>query len=94
VAVKAGLNDAEAQQEVVQETVISVAKQMPGFRYDPTRGTFKGWLLKITRRRIADQASGRRFVEEGSEAFAIRPVIKRTGCRLDFFCSPRHFPTS
>jgi len=63
VARKAGLGDAEAQ-EVVQETVISVAKQMPGFRYDPVRGRFKGWLLQITRRRIADlvrkrmQASG------------------------------------
>src|SRR5262245_55856564 len=53
VALKAGLSDAEAQ-EVVQETVISVAKQMPGFRYDPARGRFKGWLLQITRRRIAD----------------------------------------
>src|SRR6476646_9677099 len=54
VSLKAGLSDAEAQ-EVVQETVISVAKQMPGFRYDPERGKFKGWLLQITRRRIADQ---------------------------------------
>jgi RNA polymerase sigma-70 factor (ECF subfamily) len=53
VARKAGLSDAEAQ-EVVQETIISVAKQMPGFRYDPARGRFKGWLLQITRRRIAD----------------------------------------
>src|SRR5436190_24115121 len=33
VALKARLNDTEAQ-EVVQETVISVAKEMPGFRYD------------------------------------------------------------
>jgi RNA polymerase sigma factor (sigma-70 family) len=54
VALKAGLSDVEAQ-EVVQETVISVAKQMPGFRYDVARGKFKGWLLQITRRRIADR---------------------------------------
>src|SRR5437588_12262628 len=54
VALKAGLSDAEAQ-EVVQETVISVAKQIPDFRYDPARGKFKGWLLQITRWRIADQ---------------------------------------
>jgi RNA polymerase sigma factor (sigma-70 family) len=53
-ALKAGLSDAEAQ-EVVQEAVISVANQMPGFRYDPARGKFKGWLMRITRRRIADQ---------------------------------------
>src|SRR2546428_471541 len=58
VALKAGMSDAEAQ-EVVQETVISVAKQMPRFRYDPARGKFKGWLLQITRRRIADQVRKR-----------------------------------
>ena len=61
---KAGLSDAEAQ-EVVQETVISVAKQMPDFRYDPARGRFKGWLLQITRRRIADQVR-KRMQESGA----------------------------
>ncbi|MBI4327138.1 MAG: sigma-70 family RNA polymerase sigma factor [Chloroflexi bacterium] len=53
VAVKSGLNDAEAQ-DVVQEAVISVAKKMRDFKYDPAVGSFKGWLLLITRRRIAD----------------------------------------
>ncbi|MEW6302976.1 MAG: sigma-70 family RNA polymerase sigma factor [Verrucomicrobiota bacterium] len=54
VARKSGLSDAEAQ-EVVQETVISVAKKMGDFKYDPARGSFKGWLLQLTRWRIADQ---------------------------------------
>jgi len=54
VAIKSGLHDAEAQ-EVVQETVITVAKKMPDFRYDPAIGSFKNWLLTITRRRITDQ---------------------------------------
>lgn len=53
VALKAGLTQSEAE-EVVQETVVSVAKQMPGFQYDQT-GSFKAWLLQITRRRIVDQ---------------------------------------
>ena len=53
VAIRAGLSEAEAQ-DVVQETVLSVAKKMPGFRYDPAVGSFKSWLLLITRRRIAD----------------------------------------
>jgi len=53
VAIKAGLNDAEAQ-DVVQETVLSVAKKMHQFKYDPATGSFKNWLLLITRRRIAD----------------------------------------
>jgi RNA polymerase sigma-70 factor (ECF subfamily) len=54
VARKAGLNDAEAQ-DAVQETIITVSQQMPGFKYDPARCSFKGWLLLITRQRIARQ---------------------------------------
>jgi RNA polymerase sigma-70 factor (ECF subfamily) len=51
---KSGLTDAEAQ-EVVQETVITVAKNIDKLKYDPAVGSFKGWLLQITRWRIADQ---------------------------------------
>ena len=50
---RAGLDDASAQ-DVVQETIVAVAKEMPGFRYDRAKGSFKGWLLTITKRRIAD----------------------------------------
>jgi RNA polymerase sigma-70 factor (ECF subfamily) len=53
VARKSGLSDDEAQ-DVVQDTVIAVARKMPEFRYDPARGSFKQWLLLITRRRIHD----------------------------------------
>jgi RNA polymerase sigma-70 factor (ECF subfamily) len=51
---KSGLTDAEAQ-EVVQETVITVARNIDRLQYDPAVGSFKGWLLQITRWRIADQ---------------------------------------
>ena len=54
VCLKAGLSDAEAQ-DAVQDTIICVAQQMPGFKYDPSIGSFKGWLLLITRRRVADR---------------------------------------
>ncbi|PWU19623.1 MAG: RNA polymerase subunit sigma [Verrucomicrobia bacterium] len=53
-AERAGLSSAEAQ-EVVQETVLSVAKNMRQFKADPALGSFKSWLLNITRWRIADQ---------------------------------------
>ena len=58
LAVKAGLTDAEAQ-DVVQETMILVARKMPGFRYDPALGSFKGWLRLLTRRRIEKQLKKR-----------------------------------
>jgi RNA polymerase sigma factor (sigma-70 family) len=54
VALKAGLTETEAQ-EAVQETVIAVARKMPQFRADPQAGSFKGFLLQITGRRITDQ---------------------------------------
>ncbi|MBI2928560.1 MAG: sigma-70 family RNA polymerase sigma factor [Verrucomicrobia bacterium] len=54
VAIKAGLSDTEAQ-DVVQETVLVVAKKMQDFKYDPAIGSFKGWLLHTTRWRIEDQ---------------------------------------
>jgi RNA polymerase sigma factor (sigma-70 family) len=57
-AIKSGLSDAEAQ-DVVQETIISVSKKMPQFKYDPSVGSFKGWLLKLTRWRIADHCRNR-----------------------------------
>jgi RNA polymerase sigma factor (sigma-70 family) len=58
-AVKAGLNRTEAQ-EVVQETVLCVARKIPGFNYDPAIGSFKGWLFKLTSWRIRDQFRKRR----------------------------------
>jgi RNA polymerase sigma-70 factor (ECF subfamily) len=53
-ALRAGLNNEEAK-EVVQETLLTVAKKMAGFNYDPRLGSFKNWLMQITRRRIVDQ---------------------------------------
>jgi RNA polymerase sigma factor (sigma-70 family) len=53
-ALKSGLTEAEAQ-DVVQETIICVAKDIHKFKRDRTLGSFKGWLRNLTRWRIADQ---------------------------------------
>jgi len=55
---KAGLSDAEAQ-DIVQETVISVAKNVEGFKYDPAVCSFKSWMLQLTRWRIINQLKKR-----------------------------------
>jgi RNA polymerase sigma factor (sigma-70 family) len=54
VAIKAGLTETEAQ-DAVQETIISVAKTMPKFQYDPARCSFKTWLWHLAHKRITDQ---------------------------------------
>jgi len=53
VARRTGLDDADAQ-DVVQDAVMAIAREMPQFRYDPARGSFKHWLFRIVRRRVAD----------------------------------------
>ena len=64
VARQAGLTDAEAQ-DIVQETIIAVARKMPEFHYDPTIGTFKAWLMRLTRWRIADHFRKKQFERDG-----------------------------
>jgi RNA polymerase sigma factor (sigma-70 family) len=64
VARKAGLSDPEAQ-DVVQETIISVARHMPSFRYDPELGSFKAWLMQLTRWRIMDELRKKQYESGG-----------------------------
>ncbi len=66
VSRKAGLGDAEAQ-DVVQETIIAVAKKMPEFKYDPAVGSFKGWLMQLTRWRIVDHVRKRQYGSQGQK---------------------------
>lgn len=54
VALRSGLTDAEAQ-DVVQETILCVAKDIHKFKKDRGLGSFKGWLRNLTHWRIADQ---------------------------------------
>ena len=90
IARKAGLTDAEAQ-DVVQETMTSVAKHMPTFNYDPAIGSFKAWLLNMARWRISDQFRKRGpFVEPRpftgdtlSETCAAEKLVDPAGQVLD-----------
>ncbi len=53
VANKAGLTREEAF-DVVQETILAIARQVKKGQYDPRAGSFKAWLLQMTRWRILD----------------------------------------
>jgi RNA polymerase sigma factor (sigma-70 family) len=54
VGIKAGLRPEEAH-DCVQETILSIAKQSKKKLYDPEQGSFKTWLMNMTRWRINDQ---------------------------------------
>jgi RNA polymerase sigma-70 factor (ECF subfamily) len=54
LALKARLTEHEAE-DVVQEVLVSVARNIKGFKYDPAVSSFRHWLTKVIRWRIADQ---------------------------------------
>ena len=79
VALKAGLTEAEAK-DVEQETPLCVAKTIHEFESNPERGTFKSWLLNLTRWRIADQFRRRSPAGDASASDATStrtPTVER-----------------
>lgn len=87
VAVKAGLSDQEAE-DVVQETILGIAKKMGDFRYDPAVCSFRGWLLHVTRLRIVDQLRKRlpaasRSAHPANETTTLERIPDPAGAGLD-----------
>jgi len=83
IAHRAGLTDAECE-DVVQQTVIEVSQKIPHFKYNPEGGSFKAWLLQITRWRIQDQFRKRlppQVVPQSSEH--LEQVIDPAGSALE-----------
>src|SRR5690242_15630246 len=58
-ALRSGLSDAEAQ-DAVQETVISVCRNIHQLEMSPQAGSFKNWLMRMARWRIIDQVRRRK----------------------------------
>jgi RNA polymerase sigma factor (sigma-70 family) len=73
VARRAGLNETEAE-DVVQETIIAVARKMPAFHYDPAVGSFKGWLMRLTRWRITDHLRRKTYRVDGERKPREQPI--------------------
>ena len=81
----------EEAEDVVQETLVSVMKSMPSFKYDPQKGSFKGWLLQLTSWRIVDQLRKRqKSVRHWNE----QPGIANTGDGAERIPAPEQIPDS
>lgn len=62
---KRGLQDADAS-DLMQEVLRSVAGAVGRLDYDPTKGTFRGWLYSITRNKVYNFLEGRRRHPRGT----------------------------
>lgn len=58
LARRSGLPHADAE-DVTQEVFKRVAETIHTFESDPARGTFRGWLMNLTRWRVADKFASR-----------------------------------
>ena len=81
VAVKAGLSDSDAR-DIVQETVVAVAKGLREGRFKAAEGSsFKAWLKLIVQRRVASHLRRPRlpFAEPtpGSDDTELTPLVER-----------------
>ena len=81
VALKAGLSDDDAR-DMVQETVVAVAKGLREGRFKAAAGSsFKAWLKLIVQRRVASHLRRRRLPlgepAPGGEDTGLTPLVER-----------------
>lgn len=60
-----GLQDADAA-DLTQEVLLAIARTAGRWHYDPQRGSFRSWLYRITRNKIARLLQRRRLQPIGS----------------------------
>jgi RNA polymerase sigma-70 factor (ECF subfamily) len=73
---KRGLQDADAA-DIMQEVLRSVASAAGRLEYDPSRGSFRGWLFTITRNKVFNfLAAARHRLGDGSGDTGVREKLE------------------
>ncbi len=75
-ALQRGLQEADAA-DIAQETSRQVFKNIDRLDYDPSRGTFRGWLLTIARNLIRQHANRRARTAVGTGDSQMHQVLDR-----------------
>jgi RNA polymerase sigma factor (sigma-70 family) len=60
-----GIQDADAA-DLTQEVLKSVVRSAATFSYDPSRGSFRGWLLTVARNQLRKWANAEKRQQSGS----------------------------
>jgi RNA polymerase sigma-70 factor (ECF subfamily) len=69
-----GLQDADAA-DVTQEVLQAVAAHAGRFDYDPARGTFRGWLFRVTLNKLRDLVARRKAHAVGSGDTGVHELL-------------------
>lgn len=75
-AMRRGLQDADAA-DLAQEVLMWVLRSVPGFEYDPARGSFRGWLFQVTRHQLLKWIQRRNRQPVGSGASELRQFLEQ-----------------
>jgi RNA polymerase sigma-70 factor (ECF subfamily) len=76
-ALRFGLNRADAE-EVTQDVFNEVAQGISKFESNPERGSFRGWLLNLTRWRVMDRARRQQRLDKFRAPHGSEPEAERT----------------
>jgi RNA polymerase sigma-70 factor (ECF subfamily) len=77
-----GFQDCDAA-DLTQEVLRLVARSAPGFSYDPARGTFRGWLLTVTRNAVRKLATRNARAAGAAADTEIRRLLEQQADRSD-----------
>ncbi len=75
------LQEADAR-DVTQEVLFKLVKKMGGFRYD-SRGSFRGWLRRLTQNACSDFFDSRRRLDRGGEQAEWAALLDTVEARQD-----------
>ncbi len=78
LALRSGLSRVEAE-EVTQDVFKRVTEKIHEFESNPERGTFRGWLMNLTRWRVTDKLRERQRAEQHRAPRTPEPADDRTG---------------
>jgi RNA polymerase sigma-70 factor (ECF subfamily) len=72
-----GVQDADAA-DVTQEVLQAVSANAERFDYDPSRGSFRGWLFRVTLNKLRDLLARRKSQAVGSGDTAVYDLLANT----------------
>jgi RNA polymerase sigma-70 factor (ECF subfamily) len=70
-----GLQPADAD-DVAQNVLLAIAGAIQRFEYDPRKGSFRGWLLTVTRNKLIDHFQRRRREPRASSDTALDSLLE------------------